>query len=67
MPANCSADISRVVDHIDSVYASGDQGKQQELKEMFGLGGLEYYDDFAGWVCPSSPMEQTMNADETVR
>lgn len=47
MPQNCSKDISRVVKHIDRVYESGDTKKQQELKEMFGLGDVEYFDDFA--------------------
>jgi hypothetical protein len=50
MPKNCSKDLSRVVKHIDHVYKSGDIERQQELKEMFGLGGLKHFDDFAAYV-----------------
>ncbi|KAJ6107262.1 Peptidase S28 [Penicillium sp. IBT 18751x] len=46
MPKNCSKDVERVVDHIDSVFASGNEKKIQNLKDMFGLGDLEF-DDFA--------------------
>ncbi|GIC84418.1 putative serine peptidase [Aspergillus udagawae] len=50
MPKNCSKDLSRVVKHIDHVYKSGDIERQQELKEMFGLGGLKHFDDFAAAI-----------------
>lgn len=47
MPVNCSKDVSLVIEYIDFLYAIGDTQKQQEVKEMFGLGALEHYDDFA--------------------
>ncbi|EPS30153.1 hypothetical protein POX_b02836 [Penicillium oxalicum] len=47
MPQNCSRDVSRVIDHIDKIYRSGSEKKMQELKEMFGLGDIEHFDDFA--------------------
>lgn len=39
-----------MVDYIDLVYKSGNIKRQQELKEMFGLGGLKHFDDFAAYV-----------------
>lgn len=48
MPANCSSDVSMVVDYIDNVLLSDDMAAKQALKEKFGLGGLEHDDDFAG-------------------
>ena len=47
MPQNCSTDVSLVVDHVDAVFANGTEAQQQDLKELFGLGDLEHYDDFA--------------------
>ncbi|EAW11756.1 putative serine peptidase [Aspergillus clavatus NRRL 1] len=47
MPRNCSMDVSRVVEYVDQVYKSGDKRRQQKLKEMFGLGALQHFDDFA--------------------
>ncbi|KAJ5235467.1 uncharacterized protein N7469_004635 [Penicillium citrinum] len=47
MPQNCSRDISRVMEYIDSVGKSGSRHKIQKLKNLFGLGDLEYFDDFA--------------------
>lgn len=46
MAKNCSRDITRVVDYIDSVYEAGNEKQIQNLKDMFGLGDLEF-DDFA--------------------
>ncbi|KAL9055018.1 MAG: hypothetical protein Q9162_003783 [Coniocarpon cinnabarinum] len=46
MPANCSKDVSLVIDHIDDVFENGTAADQEGLKEMFGLGGLEHNDDF---------------------
>ncbi|KAJ5191835.1 Peptidase S28 [Penicillium cinerascens] len=46
MAKNCSRDVTRVVDHIDSVYEAGNEKDIQDLKDMFGLGDLEF-DDFA--------------------
>jgi hypothetical protein len=50
MPKNCSKDLNRVVEYIDHVYESGDIERQQEIKEMFGLGDLKHFDDFAAYV-----------------
>ncbi|KKA19721.1 serine peptidase [Rasamsonia emersonii CBS 393.64] len=47
LPANCSKDLSRVVDYIDSVLQSGNATAKQQLKDLFGLGALEHDDDFA--------------------
>jgi hypothetical protein len=49
MAKNCSKDIERVINHIDKVYESGDEKKTQKLKDMFGLGDLEF-DDFARYL-----------------
>lgn len=49
MAKNCSKDVERVVNHIDSVYQSGNEKKIQKLQDMFGLGDLEF-DDFAAYA-----------------
>lgn len=54
MPKNCSKDVSRVVDYVDRVASSGTKEQQQKLKELFGLGDLEHFDDFAAYVYPQS-------------
>ncbi|KAJ5692913.1 hypothetical protein N7462_002336 [Penicillium macrosclerotiorum] len=46
MPQNCSKDVSRVINYIDSVNETGTEKQLLSLQEMFGLGDLEY-DDFA--------------------
>lgn len=48
MPKNCSADVSAVVDHVDSILKTGTNEEKQALKEKFGLGGIVHDDDFAG-------------------
>jgi hypothetical protein len=50
MPKNCSRDVSRVVDYIDKVNKSGSEKKVQQLKELFGLGDIEHFDDFARYL-----------------
>jgi hypothetical protein len=50
MPKNCSRDVSRVVDYIDKVNKSGSKKKVQQLKELFGLGDIEHFDDFARYL-----------------
>ncbi|KAJ5107885.1 Peptidase S28 [Penicillium angulare] len=47
MAKNCSQDVSRVVDYVDRVASAGTKEQQQKLKELFGLGDLEHFDDFA--------------------
>jgi hypothetical protein len=46
MPQNCSTDISLVVEHLDNIGETGTLLEQTEIKEIFGLGGVTYYDDF---------------------
>lgn len=65
MPANCSKDVSLVIDHIDSVFQNGSADDQTSLKDMFGLGALEHNDDFgaaienAPWLWQSNQFYQT--------
>lgn len=47
MPANCSADVSAVIEHIDSILLGDDDEAKQAIKEKFGLGAIEHDDDFA--------------------
>lgn len=47
MPANCSADVSAVIEHVDSILLGDDDEAKQALKEKFGLGAIEHDDDFA--------------------
>lgn len=50
MPKNCSADISRVIDHLDSVLTFGSKSEVHKLKAQFGLEGVQHNDDFAVYV-----------------
>lgn len=50
MPTNCSRDISRVVNYIDKINESGSEKQVQELKDLFGLGDIEHFDDFARYL-----------------
>ncbi|GAB1199680.1 hypothetical protein APSETT444_009037 [Aspergillus pseudonomiae] len=52
MAPNCSRDVSLVANHIDSVGKNGSAAAQSALKELFGLGALEHYDDFAAQYDP---------------
>jgi hypothetical protein len=47
MPKNCSKDVSLVVGHVDSIGLNGTREQQQALQNMFGLGDLDHFDDFA--------------------
>ena len=47
MAPNCSRDVSLVANYVDSVGKNGSLAEQSALKELFGLGALEHYDDFA--------------------
>jgi hypothetical protein len=47
MPQNCSTDIKRVVERIDDIGVHGSKADQESIKDKFGLGELEFYDDFA--------------------
>lgn len=41
MPANCSKDVSLVIDHMDQVWANGTTEEIENLKSMFKMHGLE--------------------------
>jgi hypothetical protein len=60
MAKNCSADVSLVIDHIDSVLTTGTADEIHALKDMFGLAGLEHSDDFAA-VLPNGPYQWQSN------
>ncbi|OMP83342.1 putative serine protease K12H4.7 [Diplodia seriata] len=49
MPANCSADVSLVIDHVDAVLANGSAAEKAALKARFGapLASLAHDADFA--------------------
>jgi hypothetical protein len=47
MPQNCSLDVNRVIDHIDTILTSGTPLDKQQLKALFGLEGLQHDNDFA--------------------
>lgn len=38
------------MDYVDRVATSGTKEQQQKLKDLFGLGDLEHFDDFAAYV-----------------
>ncbi|KAJ6560457.1 serine carboxypeptidase S28-domain-containing protein [Mycena capillaripes] len=48
MPANCSADVVRVMSHIDDVFTGSDQKAIQSIKDSFGMGDVTHLDDVAG-------------------
>lgn len=48
MPRNCSADVQRVMRHVDATLASGDEEKKKKLKRRFGLEELSDYDFATG-------------------
>ncbi|CAI7666909.1 unnamed protein product [Penicillium manginii] len=47
MPQNCSKDITRVIEYVDSIGKTGSKHQVQKLKDLFGLGDVEHFDDFA--------------------
>lgn len=46
MPKNCSREFERIADHIDKVIERNNETEIYNLKDMFGLAGLEHHDDF---------------------
>lgn len=48
MPKNCSADVEKVINHMDTVFTFGKKSDQQALKELFGLGAVTHNDDVTG-------------------
>lgn len=43
-PRNCSADVDKVIKHVDSVLSFGSEERKRELKDLFMLGELEDVD-----------------------
>ena len=50
MPANCSKDLTLVIDYMDNILMYGSADEQYALKAKFGLEALEYNDDFGAYV-----------------
>ncbi|KAJ3985743.1 serine carboxypeptidase S28-domain-containing protein [Lentinula detonsa] len=48
MPANCSADVEAVIEHITEVFEGGNTTAIQEIKDTFGVGSVQHLDDVAG-------------------
>ncbi|KAF9556830.1 hypothetical protein CPC08DRAFT_74131 [Agrocybe pediades] len=48
MPANCSADVQAVIEHVDKTFSGNNQTAIQQLKENWGLGNMTHLDDVAG-------------------
>ena len=48
MPANCSADVQAVIAQVDKVLSGTNHAAINQLKNLFGLGGLSHLDDVAG-------------------
>ena len=44
MPANCSKDVSLVIDFMDKIWANGTTEEKEDLKAKFGMTGREPYD-----------------------
>lgn len=50
MPKNCSADVERVIGHVDKVLVHGGPKEKWALKKKFGLESLTHDDDFASAI-----------------
>lgn len=46
MPANCSKDVSLVIDYVDDILINGNASAKKALKAKFGLATLEHDADF---------------------
>ncbi|OAA56946.1 serine-type peptidase [Niveomyces insectorum RCEF 264] len=64
LPANCSADVRAVVQHVDTVLTGGDPAAVAALKAPFGLAYLTHDDDFAVQI--SWPLRQWQDDPATV-
>lgn len=49
MPKNCSSDLSLVIDYVDS-QLNGTAAEAAAVKDLFGLGVLEYPGDVGSYV-----------------
>lgn len=47
MAQNCSSDVSKVIEYVDSILLGDDEDAKLALKDKFGLADLEHDDDFA--------------------
>ena len=47
MAANCSKDVSLVIDYVDTVLTTGSEANKTALKSLFGLETIEHDADFA--------------------
>ncbi|KAJ3970306.1 serine carboxypeptidase S28-domain-containing protein [Lentinula raphanica] len=50
MPANCSADVGAVIEHLTEIFEGNNTSAIQEIKDNFGMGSVEHLDDAAGAV-----------------
>jgi hypothetical protein len=50
MAANCSSDVTLVIDYIDNILMHGTPSQISSLKAMFGMEAVEHNDDFAVYV-----------------
>ncbi|KDQ08574.1 hypothetical protein BOTBODRAFT_59285 [Botryobasidium botryosum FD-172 SS1] len=47
MPKNCSADVQRVIHHMDLTFIEGSQAEKDALKAQFGMSNVTHLDDVA--------------------
>lgn len=64
MPANCSSDISLVINHVDQVLTNGTAAQKTALKTMFGLQDVQHDADFAS-VLQNGPWSWQSNSFTT--
>ncbi|QUC15853.1 uncharacterized protein UV8b_00094 [Ustilaginoidea virens] len=50
LPANCSRDLRKAVEHIDGVLSNGTEEAQAALKTDFGFDGTVRNDVFGDWI-----------------
>ena len=48
MPKNCSADVIKVIEHVDTVFTFGTASEKNALKAQFGMSAVTHLDDVAG-------------------
>ncbi|KAH7241316.1 serine carboxypeptidase S28-domain-containing protein [Fusarium tricinctum] len=46
IPINCTADVEKVIEHLDSIMTHGSKDEIQKIKEDFGAPDLKHNDDF---------------------
>ncbi|KDQ15604.1 hypothetical protein BOTBODRAFT_624461 [Botryobasidium botryosum FD-172 SS1] len=52
MPRNCSADVQRVIRHVDRIFTSGSQDEVYALKARFGMPDVTHLDDHVQVTMP---------------